>query len=125
MSSIRFLLSKSLRSLQQKINPSYPKIIQNLIFNNSNSSGVGGVYIEYSTPYLRNNTICNNKGSSVGGVYYWYPDSNTVISNNIIYNINHIVKFEYNSNESDDSDNESDNESEVSEDKETFKITIY
>ena len=40
-------------------------------------------------------------------------------------NINHMVKFEYNSNESEDPEIESDIESEVSEDEETFKIIIY
>jgi len=40
-------------------------------------------------------------------------------------NINHMVKFEYNSNDSEESDIESDSESEVSEREETFKIVIY
>jgi hypothetical protein len=40
-------------------------------------------------------------------------------------NINHMVKFEYNSNDSEYSDIESDNESEVSEEEEDYKIVIY
>lgn len=39
-------------------------------------------------------------------------------------NINHMVRFEYNSNEKEDSDDESDDESEESE-EENFKIVIY
>ena len=40
-------------------------------------------------------------------------------------NINHMVRFEYNSSEKDESDYESDEESEESEDNEVIKVCIY
>lgn len=67
--------------------PGSPKIIQNLIFNNTGTNA--SLYLEYGNPSLINNTICNNKATSpanVGGVYHWAVDSNTLVLNNIIYN---------------------------------------
>lgn len=77
--------------------PGSPKIIQNLIFNNTGANA-SGIDLNQGTPSLINNTICNNLATSpanVGGAYFGAVDSNTLVSNNIIYNNSGIQLYAY------------------------------
>ena len=66
-------------------------ITNNKVLTNSGTltGGGGGIYLDYSNPFIRNNLIKNNKASNGGGIQFInYPGSNNpaIVNNTIVSN---------------------------------------